>query len=82
MSRHSPVTTSAPMSVGDFGGPARFTTAGGGNYTVNWLHMLGTPKGVNSVYMMINTGTTYGGGATTTAGVLQRIAGPMPVKPD
>ena len=71
-------TTSAPMSVGDFGGFTRFTTGGGGNYTVNWLHMLGTPPGVDSVYMMINTGTTYGGGATTTAGPLQRIAGPMP----
>jgi hypothetical protein len=78
----NPFTTSASMSVGDFGGPARFTTAGGGNYTANWLHMLGTPTGVDSVYMMINTGTTYGAGATTTAGILQRIAGPMPAGPD
>ncbi|PWT89902.1 MAG: hypothetical protein C5B55_10565 [Blastocatellia bacterium] len=71
-------TTSAPMNVGDFGGLTRFTTGGGGNYTVNWLHMMGTPHGVKSVYIMINTGTTYGGGATTTVGPLQRIAGPMP----
>jgi len=71
-------TTSAPMNVGDFGGFTRFTTGGGGNYTANWLHMMGTPEGVNSVYMMVNTGTTYGVGATTTVGVLQRVAGPMP----
>ena len=70
-------TTSAPMSVGDFGGFTRFTTVGGGNHTWNWLHMTGTPVGVDSVYIMINTGTTYGGGATSTVGPLQRIAGPM-----
>jgi hypothetical protein len=71
-------TTSAPMNVGDFDGFTRFTSAGGGNYTVNYLHMLGTPDGVDAVYMTINTGTTYGVGDTTTVGALQRIAGPMP----
>ena len=70
-------TTSAPMNVGDFGGRARFTTAGGGNHTINFIHMMGTPEGVDSVYMTINTGTTYGIGATTTAGPLQLVAGPM-----
>ena len=40
--------------------------------------MMGTPPGVDAVYMMINTGTTYGVGATTTMGPLQRVAGPMP----
>lgn len=69
--------TSAPMNVGDFGGPARFTTAGGGNYTVNWINIIGTPEGVDSVYLQINTGTTYGLGATSTVGVFQRVAGPM-----
>ena len=71
-------TTSATMHVGDFGGPARFTTAGGGNYTINWIHIIGTPEGVDSAYLQINTGTTYGLGATTTVGALQRVAGPMP----
>jgi hypothetical protein len=71
-------STSAPMNVGDFGGFTRFTTAGGGNRTVNWLHMLGTPKGVDAVYIQINTGTTYGIGASTTAGPLQLVAGPYP----
>jgi hypothetical protein len=71
-------TTSAPMNVGDFGGPARFTTAGAGNHTINYFHMLGTPDGVDSVYLRMNTGTTYGVGATTTAGPLQLVAGPMP----
>jgi hypothetical protein len=71
-------TTSAPMNVGDFGGLTRFTTVGGGNSTWNWLHMMGTPEGVDSVYIMIDTGTTYGAGMTTTLGPLQRVAGPMP----
>jgi len=75
-------TTSASMSVGDFGGLARFTSAGGGNYTINYLNLLGTPPGVDAVYLKINTGTTYGGGATTTAGPLQRVAGPMPAGHD
>jgi hypothetical protein len=74
----NPFTTSAAMNVGDFGGFTRFTTAGGGNYTINYLHMMGTPEGVDAVYMTINTGTTYGAGATTTAGPLQLVAGPMP----
>jgi hypothetical protein len=71
-------TTSAPMNVGDFDGPMRFTTAGAGNYTINYIHLLGTPDGVDAVYMRVNTGTTYGIGATTTAGPLQLVAGPMP----
>lgn len=75
-------TTSAPMSVGDFGGLTRFTSGGAGNYTINYLNMLGTPPGVDSVYLRINTGTTYGGGLTTTAGPLQRVAGPMPAGKD
>ena len=71
-------STSAPMNVGDFAGPARFTTGGGGNYTVNWINILGTPDGVDTVYLQINTGTTYGFGLTTTVGALQCVAGPMP----
>lgn len=70
-------TTSARMNVGDFDGTMRFTTAGGGNYTANLIHILGTPDGVDSVYMRINTGTTYGIGISTTAGELQLVAGPM-----
>ena len=71
-------TTSAPMNVGDFGGPSRFTTGGGGDYTVNWLHLLGTPEGVDAVYLGIDTGRTYGVGISTTAGPLQLIYGPVP----
>lgn len=71
-------TTSAPMNVGDFGGFSRFTTAGAGNATLNYLYMAGTPAGVDPVYLEINTGTTYGAGANSTIGPLQRIAGPMP----
>lgn len=73
-------TTSAPMDVGDFNGVARFTTAGGGPWTVNWLHLLGTPRGVDPVYMMVETGFTFGGGATTTVGYLGRMSGPSPIR--
>jgi hypothetical protein len=73
-------TTSAPMNVGDFGGFTRFTTAGAGSWTINYLNMLGTPDGVDSVYIRINTGTTYGAAMSSTAGDLERIAGPMPAR--
>jgi OmpA family protein len=71
-------TTSAPMNVGDFGGFTRFTSAGVWTETYNIMHMMGTPPGVEAVYMRVNTGKTYGAGATTTAGPLQLVAGPMP----
>lgn len=80
-------TTSAPISSAQFAGPgpfgnplinARFTTAGIGPKSFNWLHLLGTPDGVDAVYMMIKTGTTIGAGISSTVGELILLDGPGP----
>ena len=71
-------TTSAPISSAQFGGFTRFTTAGVGPYTKNILNMVGTPSGVDAVYMEINTGTTIGLGATSTVGDMTLLEGPDP----
>jgi hypothetical protein len=72
-------TTSAPLSCDDFDGLARFTTAGLANKSVNWIHLLGTTiRGAAPVYMMINTGTTIGAGASTTLGAMKLLGGPNP----
>lgn len=65
-------TTTGPISVNQFGGAARFTTAGGGNWTSNHLNMMGLPPGLATVprSMPINTGFTVGIGASTTVGDL------------
>jgi hypothetical protein len=70
--------TSAAISSAHFDGAARFTTIGAGNYTANWLNLLGTPSGVDPVYMMISTGTTIGAGASSTAGTMILLEGPSP----
>jgi hypothetical protein len=70
--------TSAAIASSDFGGPARFTTAGVGNWSSNWLNLLGTPAGVKSVYLKIDTGTTLGLGASTTVGDFVLLDGPDP----
>lgn len=74
----NPFTTTAPISCAQFDGPARFTTAGAGPYTVNWINLIGTPPGVEGVYMMIETGTTIGAGASSTIGAFILLEGPDP----
>jgi hypothetical protein len=71
-------TTSAAISSAHFDGAARFTTIGAGNHTANWLNLLGTPEGVDAVYMMISTGTTIGAGASSTVGAMILLEGPSP----
>jgi hypothetical protein len=80
-------TTSAPLSSGQFGGPgplgnplvnARFTTAGAGPKTINIIHLMGTPPGVDHIYMKIDTGFTYGAGISSTVGRLILVEGPAP----
>ncbi|MGL4554181.1 MAG: hypothetical protein ACRC33_23705 [Gemmataceae bacterium] len=61
-------STSAPMMETEFDGFTRFTTAGGGPWTLNYLHLFGTPEGVDSVYLAISTGFTLGLGASFTVG--------------
>jgi hypothetical protein len=71
--------TSKPISAADFEGFTRFTTAGGGPYTMNFLNMCGTPPGVDDVYLeFFQTGTTFGAGLSTTVGNMWLLQGPLP----
>jgi hypothetical protein len=59
-------TTEKPMACFQFGPDARFTTAGVGSQTVNWITME-TPPGINDVKSLsISTGTTLGAGMSFT----------------
>jgi len=64
--------TSAPMEVSEFEGAARFTTAGAGPFTLNYLNMMGLPPGIATVPnpLSINTGFTIGLGVSTSVGKL------------
>lgn len=63
--------TSKPILVSQFAGAARFTTGGAGQHSMNFLHMMGTPKGVRNVYIdNFRTGTTKGIGLSTTVGYM------------
>ena len=73
-------TTSARVELDQFEGVARFTSGGGLWWTWNYLHILGTPSGVKSVYIDMDTGFTWGAGASTTAGDLL-YNGPVPYTP-
>ena len=71
-------TTEKPMSCWQFGRWARFTSAGAGSQSVNWI-TFETPKGIDNVESLpIQTGTTYGAGATSTVGDLIRVSRPYP----
>ncbi len=65
--------TSKPIHVSQFAGFARFTTLGALQWSKNILHLVGTPKGVDSVYMEIGTGITVGAGGSSTVGDLLLI---------
>jgi hypothetical protein len=65
--------TSKPIHVSQFAGFARFTTLGAYKWSKNILHLVGTPKGVDSVYMEISTGITAGAGGSSTLGDLLLI---------
>jgi OmpA family protein len=52
-------TTEKPITSSQFGPSMRFTTAGIGSLSVNWI-LIETPPGVSDVYMRIDTGTTLG----------------------
>ena len=67
--------TNSPIRVSQFEGAARFTTAGVGNWTSNHLNMMGLPKGVSTIPVVldIQTGFTFGIGASTSAGLMTWI---------
>jgi hypothetical protein len=71
--------TTAPLQVNQFGGAARFTTAGLAWWTSNHLNMMGLPAGVATAprSLSINTGFTIGLSASTTVGDL-KIVDPTP----
>lgn len=65
----NPFETAEAVSVGSFGSFARFTTVGGGAWSANWLNVM-APGESGPLYLALNTGTTWGAGASTTVGRL------------
>jgi hypothetical protein len=76
---HGPWTffkTEKPMSCWQFGRWARFTTAGVGSHSVNWITMQ-TPPGIDNIESLsIDTGTTLGAGMGSTIGDIIRADKP------
>jgi hypothetical protein len=68
--------TSAAISCSQFGGFTRYTTAGVAKWSLDFLHLCGTPPGVDDVYLGFNAGTTLGLGASSTVGDLILLEGP------
>lgn len=64
--------TTKALAVTDFGGAARFTTAGTGPYTINFLNIMGLPPGTATIPnpLKLDTGFTVGFGASTSVGRL------------
>jgi hypothetical protein len=62
--------TSLPIAVDQFGGAARFSTAGGGAWTWNYLNLMGLPPGVKTIPnpLTLETGFTVGLGVSTSVG--------------
>lgn len=74
-------TTTGPLSVVEFGGPARFTTAGAGPWTLNYLNMMGMPRGTATSPnpLSLSTGFTMGvGGSSTVGGMVPADRTPWP----
>jgi len=66
-------TTDKPLAVNQFGGAARFTTAGGGSWTKNYINFMSLPSGASTVPnpLPIDTGFTIGISAGTSVGYLR-----------
>jgi hypothetical protein len=60
------------MAANEFGGAARFTTAGAGSWTINYFNMISLPRGIATIPnpLKINTGITVGVGLSSTIGTL------------
>lgn len=66
-------STTVPVSVSEFGGAARFSTAGAGPFTNNYLNMMSMPRNAATSPnpLAISTGFTIGIGASSGAGELE-----------
>lgn len=77
--------TRSPLGVNQFGGPARFSTAGFGSRTFNYLNMMGMPPHNSTLpaVLPLQTGFTVGIGAGTTVGhlSLEKVGEPDGVLP-
>lgn len=65
-------TTEEPITVAEFFGLARFSTAGVGPWSKSVMHIPAIAGNTWGVYVEVSTGLTLGGGASTTIGVLVR----------
>ena len=68
-----------PVAFGSFEGPARFTTGGAGDVTLNVLSIMGDiPPGIifephdtgNELGLLVSTGTTLGAGVSSSVGAM------------
>jgi hypothetical protein len=66
----NPFKTVAPVSVGSFASAARFTSAGCGPWTANYLNVIADEGSGKALYLSLSTGVTWGAGASTTVGRL------------
>jgi hypothetical protein len=68
-------TTTGPLNVCEFDGPARFTTFGAGPWTLNYLNMMGMPRGTATVPnpLSLSTGFTMGVGGSSTVGAMAPV---------
>jgi len=66
-------SVSKPMAVNKFAGPTRFSTAGGGPWSKNYVNFMGLPPGTQTIPnpLPIETGFTVGIGAGSSVGTLQ-----------
>lgn len=67
--------TSKAIGVWQFGGLARFTTAGAWSVSQNYFYF-STPHGVDNVYLELQTGTTIGAGISSSVGWFSRACNP------
>ncbi|MEL6521444.1 MAG: OmpA family protein [Pseudomonadota bacterium] len=69
------MTTSGPIAANQFGGPARFTTGGGGPWSYNVVNFMGLPGDVRTVPnpFRMDTGFTIGLGGGTSVGRMELV---------
>ncbi|HET9954417.1 MAG TPA: OmpA family protein [Polyangiaceae bacterium] len=63
-------STTGPLATDEFGGAARFTTAGGAKWSINFVNFMSLPRGLktNPNPLEISTGFTVGVGVSTSVG--------------